>query len=103
MAAANAMPVNENMSGSETGSWSSDVGEFGSLFLWTEESPDEDLDYFAALDVAAAEAVPLLEVREASDPPAGARSVEHRHRRVVLKHSDGEMSRSGRRHQMGME
>jgi hypothetical protein len=27
-----------------------------SLIVWTEESSDEDLDYFAALDVAAAEA-----------------------------------------------
>jgi hypothetical protein len=30
--------------------------DFGSSVVWTEESSDEDLDYFAALDVAAAEA-----------------------------------------------
>jgi hypothetical protein len=97
------MPVNESMSGSETGSWSSDGGEFGSPFLWTEESSNEDLDYFVVLDVATAEAVPRLEVHEASDTPAGVRSVEHRRRRVVSKHSVGEMSRSGRRRWMGME
>jgi hypothetical protein len=79
------------------------MGGVGSPFSWTEESSDEDLDYFAVLDVAVAEAVPRLEVREASDPPAGARSVEHRCRRVVSKHSVGQMSRSGRRHRMGME
>jgi hypothetical protein len=53
VAAASAMPVNENPSGTETGSWSSDGGEFGSPFSWTEESSAEDLDYFAVLDVAA--------------------------------------------------
>jgi hypothetical protein len=46
--------ANDNLSGSESGSFSSD-GEFGSSFSWTEESADEDLDYFDALDVAAAE------------------------------------------------
>jgi hypothetical protein len=66
------VPVNENLSCSETGSCSSDGGEFGSLFSWTEESSDEDLDYFDALDVAAAESVSHLEVREVSDPPIGA-------------------------------
>jgi hypothetical protein len=58
VASANAVPVNENLSGSETVSWSSDGGEFGSPFSWTEESSDEDLDYFATLDVAAAESMP---------------------------------------------
>ena len=55
-----------------------------------------------ALDATAVEAVPRLEVREASNPPARARSVEHHRRRVVSKHSGGEMSRSGRRRRMGM-
>jgi hypothetical protein len=36
----------------------SDFGDSGSSVEWTEESSDEDLDYFAALDVAAAEAPP---------------------------------------------
>jgi hypothetical protein len=36
----------------------SDFGDSRSSVEWTEESSDEDLDYFAALDVAAAEASP---------------------------------------------
>jgi hypothetical protein len=60
------------------------------------------LDYFAALDVAAAESSPQLEVREALDPPAGARTERYR-RKVVSKHSLGEMSRSGRHRRMRME
>jgi hypothetical protein len=32
--------------------------------VWTEESSDEDLDYFAALDVAAAEPSPRAEGSE---------------------------------------
>ena len=102
MAAANAMTVNENLSGSETGSWSSDGGEFGSPFSWTEESLDEDLDYFATFDVAAVESSPRLEMGKALDPPAGART-DRRRRKVVSRHSVGEMSRSGRHRRMGME
>ena len=34
----------------------------GGSVVWTEESSDEDLDYFAALDVAAAEASPRVMV-----------------------------------------
>jgi hypothetical protein len=34
----------------------SDFGDSGGSVEWTDESSDEDLDYFAALDVAAAEA-----------------------------------------------
>jgi hypothetical protein len=78
VAAANVVPVSENLSGSETGSWSSDGGEFGSPFSWTEESLDEDLDYFTVLDVAAAESLPQPEVHEAFAPPAGAMTEEHR-------------------------
>jgi hypothetical protein len=36
----------------------------GSSIAWTEESSDEDLDYFAALDVAAAEPSPRAEGSE---------------------------------------
>jgi hypothetical protein len=36
----------------------------GSSIAWTEESSDEDLDYFAALDVAAAEPSPRSEGSE---------------------------------------
>jgi hypothetical protein len=39
--------------------------------LWIEESSDEDLDYFAALDLAAAESLPQAEVREESAPWLG--------------------------------
>jgi hypothetical protein len=66
------VPANDSLSGSKSRSFSSD-SEFGSPFSWTEESSDEDLNYFAALDVAAAESSPRLEVGEESDPPAGAR------------------------------
>jgi hypothetical protein len=41
--------------GSEFGSWSSDEGEFGSPFSWVDESSEDDLDYFVALDLAASE------------------------------------------------
>jgi hypothetical protein len=76
VAAATAVPANDSLSGYESRSFSSD-GECGSPFPWTEESSDDDLDYFAALDVVAAESSPRLEVGKASDPPAGAR-IEHR-------------------------
>jgi hypothetical protein len=36
----------------------------GSSIAWTEESLDEDFDYFAALDVAAAEPSPRAEGSE---------------------------------------
>jgi hypothetical protein len=103
VAVANAVPISVNSSSSETESWSSDGGDFRSPFSWIEESSDEDLDYFAALDVAATESLPQPEVREVSAPPAGAMAEEHRRRKVMSKHNVGEMSRSGRRRQMGME
>ena len=62
------MPTNDNLSGSGSGSFLSN-GEFGSPFSWTKESSDEYLDYFAALDVAAAESSPHVEVGEAADLP----------------------------------
>jgi hypothetical protein len=102
VAAVNAVPVNGNLPSSETESWSSDEGDFESPFSWIEESFDEDLDYFAALDVDVVESLLQPEVREVSAPPAGAMAEEHRQRRVVLKHNVGEMSRSGRHRRMGM-
>jgi hypothetical protein len=102
VAVVNAVPANDSLSGSESGSFSSDGGEFESPFSWIEESSDEDLDYFAALDVATAESSPQLEMGEALDPPAGAR-IECHQRKVVVKHSVGESSRSGRRRRMGLE
>ena len=44
-----------------------DCADSGSSVEWTEESSEEDLDYFAALDVAAAEASPR--VADAGDAP----------------------------------
>jgi hypothetical protein len=52
----------------------------GSLVVWTEESSDDDLDYFAALDVAAAEAYPLVVGAEVPGPSVGCRR-----RRAVAK------------------
>jgi hypothetical protein len=53
----------------------------GSSVVWTEESSDEDLDYFAALDVAAAEASPRVMDAEILPGP----SVGRRQRRAVVK------------------
>ena len=57
------------------------------------------MDYFAALDVAAAESSPRVEC--AGDLPSA--STGYRQRMVVSKHIVGEFSRSGRRRRMGME
>jgi hypothetical protein len=97
------MPVNENLSGMKIRSWSSDGGEFGSPFSWTKESSAENLDYFAALDVAAAESVPRAEARGASESPAEARTGESHRRMGVAKHSVGGTSRSNRSRRMRME
>jgi hypothetical protein len=53
----------------------------GSSVVWTEESSDEDLDYFAALDVAAEEASPRVMGAEALPGPSPGR----RRRRAVAK------------------
>ena len=53
LTAANATSLNGNVSeGSGLKSWSSNGEEFGSPFSWVEESSEEDLDYFAVLDLA---------------------------------------------------
>jgi hypothetical protein len=53
----------------------------GGSIVWTEESPDEDLDYFAALDVAVAEASPrVMDVEVFPGPSSG-----RRRRRAVAK------------------
>jgi hypothetical protein len=45
-----------NMSeGSDFGSWSLEDGELESPFSWVDESSEDDLDYFVALDLAASE------------------------------------------------
>jgi hypothetical protein len=58
----------------------SDFADSGSSVEWTEES-SEDLDYFAALDVAAAEASPhVADAEDVSGPSTG-----RRRRRAVAK------------------
>jgi hypothetical protein len=59
----------------------SEFGDSGSSVEWTEESSDEDLDYFAALDVAAAEASPHAAEAEVVPGPSAGR----RRRRAVAK------------------
>jgi hypothetical protein len=89
-----ASTVDDGNKSDESASKFSEFGDSGSSVEWTEESSDEDLDYFAALDVAAdakdAEAVP--------GPSAG-----RRRRRAVAKRrvseADGgrlRVSRAGR-------
>jgi hypothetical protein len=78
----------------------SDFGDSGSSVEWTEESSDEDLDYFAALDVAAAEASPHAADAEVAPGPSTGR----RRRRAVAKRKVSgadsgrlRLSRAGRR------
>jgi hypothetical protein len=59
----------------------SDFGDSRSSVEWTEESSEEDLDYFAALDVAVAEASP--HAADAEDVPGP--STGRRRRRAVAK------------------
>jgi hypothetical protein len=53
----------------------------GGSVVWTKESSDEDLDYFAALDVAAAEASPSVMDAEVFPGPSAGR----RRRRAAAK------------------
>jgi hypothetical protein len=80
----------------ESASKFSDLGDSGSSVEWTEESSDEDLDYFAALDVAAAEASPRAADAEVVPGP----SVGRRRRREIAKRRvsevDGGRLRVGR-------
>jgi hypothetical protein len=71
----------------------------GSSIAWTEESSDEDLDYFAALDVAAAEPSPRA---EGSEELPGA-STGYRRRRAVAKRRVSQLSRSGWHYRSEME
>jgi hypothetical protein len=102
--AANATPFNGYVcEGSETYSRSLDGDDFGSPLSWIEESSEEDLDYFAALDFAASESLPQSDAREGSIPPVRAIAEDHHRQTVVSKKSVVGMSQSGRRHWMGME
>jgi hypothetical protein len=80
----------------ESASKFSDFGDSGSSDEWTEESLDEDLDYFAALDVAATEASPHAADAEVVPGPSAGR----RRRRAVAKRrvseADGGRLRVGR-------
>jgi hypothetical protein len=88
--------------GNECGGSASEFFDFtdsGSSVEWTEESSEEDLDYFAALDVAAAEALPdAAGAQDVSGPITGRR----RRRAVAKRRVSGEegarfrVSRAGR-------
>jgi hypothetical protein len=94
-----ASTVDDGNKSDESASKFSDFGDSGSSVEWTEESSDEDLDYFAALDVAAAEASP--HAADAEVVPGS--SAGRRRRRAVAKRrvseADGgrlRVSRAGR-------
>jgi hypothetical protein len=65
-------------------------GDSGDSVVWTEESSDEDLDYFAALDVAAEEASPRVVGAEVIPSAGGGR----RRRRAVAKRRVSEVEGS---------
>jgi hypothetical protein len=71
----------------------------GSSIVWTEGSSEEDLDYFAALDVAAEETPPRVMGAEVHSGASAGR----RRRRAVVKRRVGELSRGERRHRGEME
>jgi hypothetical protein len=73
--------VDDGNESNESASKFSDFGDSGSSVEWTEESSDEDLDYFAALDVATAEASPRVVDAEVVPGPSAGR----RRRRAVAK------------------
>jgi hypothetical protein len=91
------MAADDDSFGSVSKCFESD--DSGSSIAWTEESSDEDLDYFAVLDVAAAEPSPRV---EGSEGLPGA-STGYRRRRAVAKRRVSELSRSGRCHRSEME
>ena len=95
---ANFVAASTVVAGNESDESTSKFSEFddsGSSVVWTEESSDEDLDYFAALDVAAVEASPCVMGAEVPGPSAG-----RRRRRAVAKRRvsevDGGRLRVGR-------
>jgi hypothetical protein len=88
--------VDDGNESDDSASKFSDFDYSESSVEWTEESSDEDLDYFAALDVAAAEASPSAADAEVVPSP----SVGRRRRRAVAKRrvseADGGRLRVGR-------
>jgi hypothetical protein len=98
-ATANFVAASTVISGNESDGTTSKFSEFddsGSSVLWTGESSDEGLDYFAALDMAEAEASPRVTDAEILPGP----SVGRRRRRAVAKRRvsgfDGGRLRVGR-------
>jgi hypothetical protein len=76
----------------ESASKFSDFGDSGSSVEWTEESSDEDLDYFAAFDVAAAEASPrAVDAEVVPGPSAGRRRRRAVAKRRVSEADDGQL------------
>jgi hypothetical protein len=91
-----ASTVDDGNESDESASRFSDFGDSGSSVEWAEESSDEDLDYFAALDVAVAETSPrAVDAEVVPGPSAG-----HKRRRAVAKRrvseADGGRLRVGR-------
>jgi hypothetical protein len=73
--------VDDGNKSDESASKFSEFGDSGSSVEWTEESSDEDLDYFAALDVAVAEASSQAADADVVSGP----STRRRRRRAVAK------------------
>jgi hypothetical protein len=82
-----ASTVDDGNKSDESASKFSDFGDSGGSVEWTEESSDEDLDYFVALDVAAVEASP----RAADAEVVPGSSAGRRRRRAVAKHRVSEV------------
>jgi hypothetical protein len=95
--AASTVAADDDSFGSVSKCFESD--DSGSSIVWTEESSDEDLDYFAASDVAAVEPSPRA---EGSEELPGA-STGYRRQRAVAKRRVSELSRSRRHHRSEME
>jgi hypothetical protein len=75
-ATANFVAASTVVAGNESDESVSKFSEFddsGSSVVWTEESSDEDLDYFAALDVATAEASPRVTDADVFPGPSAGR------------------------------
>jgi hypothetical protein len=71
----------------------------GSSVVWTEESSDDDLDYFAALDVATAEAYLRVVGGEVPGPSVGCRRRRAMAKRRVSEVEGGRLhvDRTGKR------
>jgi hypothetical protein len=92
--------VDDGNKSDEFASKFSDFGDSRSSVEWTEESSDEDLDYFAALDVAAAEASPHAADAEVVHGPSAGRRQQRAVAKRRVSEADGgrlRVSRAGRR------